>query len=92
MSDGDVHAGQAHSPPNNSSSAVAPGGGGAAVPPSGIGSIAPTVRGGESTPPCTGVYDAGLPGVHLLPSQFDEVRSLSGVFAKMRLEAGLRLV
>ena len=91
MSDGDAHAGQAHSPPNNSSSAVAPGGGGAAVPPSGIGSIAPTVRGGESTPPCTGVYDAGLPGVHLLPSQFDEVRSLSGVFAKMRLEAGLRL-
>jgi len=84
VSDGDAYAGQTHSPPNNPSSVVAPGGGGAAVPSS-------VVRGGEASPPRAPAHDADLPGVHLLPSQFDEVRAPSGILAEMRLKAGSRL-
>ena len=88
MSDGDAHAGQTHSPPNNPGSIVVPGGGGAAVPSSGGGAGAPVVRGGEASPPRAPAHDTDLPGVQLWPSQFDEVRALSGIFAKMCPEAG----
>ena len=49
------------------------------------------MRGGEASPPRAPAHDTDLPGVQLRPSQFDEVRALSGIFAKMRPEAGSRL-
>ena len=49
------------------------------------------MRGGEASPPRAPAHDTDLPGVQLWPSQFDEVRALSGIFAKMCPEAGSRL-
>jgi hypothetical protein len=49
------------------------------------------VRGGDASPPRAPARDTDLPGVQLRPSQFDEVRALSGIFAKMCPEAGSRL-